>query len=58
MKIDQNSSDVVVFPRSGYETGSSILHALVPSEKMIGIAVQQAVSSIKAKRHVGPRYEP
>ena len=41
-----------------YETGSSILHYLVSSEKMTGNAVEQAVSIIKAKRHVGPRYEP
>ena len=53
MKIDQNSSDVVVFLRSGYETGSSILHSLECRDQMVGNTVQQAVSIVKARRHVG-----
>ena len=53
MKIDQNSTDAVVFLRSGYETSSSVLHCLESNEKMIGNAVQQAVSIVKAIHHVG-----
>ena len=40
MKLDQNS----------------VLHSLESSEKMVGNAVQQAVSICKARRHVGMNY--
>ena len=53
MKIDQNSSAVVVFLCSCYEPGSSILHSLESGDKMVGNAVQQADSNVKTRRNVG-----
>ena len=44
---------MIVFLRSGYETGSSVLHSLESSDRMVGNAVQQAVSIFKARRHIG-----
>ena len=41
-----------MFRRSGYETGSTPLHFLESSDKMYENAVQQAVSIVKACRHV------
>ena len=52
LKVDQTSSDVVVFLRSGYEPGSSGLYTLESGEQMIGNAVQQALSIVTARCHV------
>ena len=41
---------MVMFLLSGYEPGSSVLHSLESGEKMVGNAVQQAVSIVKARR--------
>ena len=50
---DQNSSDIVMFLRCGYETGSSVLQSLESSEKMVGNPVQQAVAlSIRDVKYV------
>ena len=40
---------MVVFLRSGYETGSSLLYYLESGEKIVGNGVQQAVSIVNAK---------
>ena len=48
MKIDKNCSDVVVFRRSVYQTGSSVLQSLEYNDKMYGNAAQQAVAIVKA----------
>ena len=53
VKVDQKSSDVVVFLRSGFETDSSVCYSLESGEKMVGNAVQQAVPIVKARHHVG-----
>ena len=44
---------MVVFLRSGCETGSSVLHSLESSEKMVRNAIQRAVSIVRARRPVG-----
>ena len=44
---------MVVFLRSGYEPDSSVLHSFGSGEKKVRNAVQQAVSIVKARRHVG-----
>ena len=43
---------MVVFPRFGYEPGSSVLYSLELCKKVVGNAVQQAVSVVKARRNV------
>ena len=43
---------MVVFPRFGYEPGSSVLYSLEFGKKVVGNAVQQAVSVVKARRNV------
>ena len=42
-----------MFRHSGYETGSNVSHSLESSEKMVGNTVQQAVSNVQTRRHVG-----
>ena len=43
---------MVVFPRFGYEPGSSVLYSLEFGKKMVGNAVLQALSVVKARRNV------
>ena len=43
---------MVVFPRFGYEPGSSVLYSLEFCKKVVGNAVQQAVSVVKVRRNV------
>ena len=43
---------MVVFPRFGYELGSSVLYSLEFGKKVVGNAIEQAVSVVKARRNV------
>ena len=43
---------MVVFPRFGYEPGSSVLYYLEFGKKVVGNAVQHAISVVKARRNV------
>ena len=43
---------MVVFPRFGYEPGSSVLYPLEFGKEVVGNAVQQAISVVKARRYV------
>ena len=48
---------MVVFPRFGYEPCSSVLYSLEFCKKVVGNAVQQAVSVVKARRNVRMNYD-
>ena len=43
---------MVVFPRFGYEPGSSVLYSLEFGKEVVGNAVQQAISVVKARCYV------
>ena len=43
---------MVVFPRFGYEPGSSVLYLLEFGKEVVGNAVQQAISVVNARRYV------
>ena len=43
---------MVVFPRFGYEPGSSVLYSLEFGKEVVGNAAQQAISVVKARRYV------
>ena len=53
MKIDKYSSDVVVFLRSGYETGSSVLCATENPRKRFFWVVSLVLNSVGVELGLG-----